>query len=492
MRVKTAKFKFAFLETRRGSKIPTLERTFSGYKGTFVLEDGSLFEGIGFGYTTSTIGEVVFNTGMVGYTETLTDPSYRGQILCLTYPLVGNYGVPSKDEKDEFGLPKYFESDQIQVKGLLIHNLAALASHWSCIKTLDQWLHEEKIPGIFGVDTRRITKLLRTNGVMKGAMIVERGSSINSSTVNSLSANQEEIRKIHEDVKHYSYDDQNYMHEVSTKKPIKHATANNTSARLKSIVLLDTGTKYSIIRNILKMGFNVIRLPWDAPFEEVMHHDPAGVVISNGPGDPEICGETVRTASELIRMSKPTLGICLGLQILALAGGAKTYKLKFGHRGQNKPCNDLRNNITYITSQNHGYGVAPESLEGGEFKIWFSNTDDNTIEGIEHVSKPIIAVQFHPEASPGPNDCIFVFRRFKEIVEGSDASLSSSITNNLERITGNLDNHFTVAEAKAHTNKKNDLQDVGQPCDETLDISKSEPVLKKGKKVNKRRKYDSG
>jgi carbamoyl-phosphate synthase small subunit len=489
--MRTAKFKFAYLETRRGSKIPTLERTYSGYKGTFVLEDGSVFEGIGFGYTTSIVGEVVFNTGMVGYTETLTDPSYRGQILCLTYPLVGNYGVPSKEEKDEFGLPKYFESDQIQIKGLLIHNLAALASHWSCIQTLDQWLYEEKIPGIYAIDTRTITKLLRTNGVMKGAMIVERPS-ISSSTVNSSSAHQDTITKIYENVKRHNYGAQNFMHEVSTKKPIKYSTSGNRSSRTKSIVLLDTGTKYSIIRNILKMGFNVIRLPWDTPIEEVMHHDPVGVVISNGPGDPEICGETVSTASELIRMSKPTLGICLGLQILALAGGAKTYKLKFGHRGQNKPCNDLRNNMTYITSQNHGYGVSPETLEGGEFKIWFSNTDDNTVEGLEHETKPIIAVQFHPEASPGPNDCIFVFRRFKEIVEGIDNSLSHAISDNLERTIFNRDSQYAEAGGKDYTNRENDSQSIGQSFGETLNLSKSEQILKNGNKVTNRRKYDSG
>jgi carbamoyl-phosphate synthase small subunit len=239
------------------------------------------------------------------------------------------------------------------------------------------------------------------------------------------------------------------------------------------------------------MGFNVIRLPWDTPIEEVMHHDPAGIVISNGPGDPEICGETVRTASELIRMSKPTLGICLGLQILALAGGAKTYKLKFGHRGQNKPCNDLRNNMTYITSQNHGYGVSPETLEGGEFKIWFSNTDDDTVEGIEHESKPILAVQFHPEASPGPNDCIFVFRRFKEIIEGTDNSLSHDISNSLERIILNQDSQLAVTGEKDYTNKENDSQSIEQSIDDTLDVSKSEQILKNGNKLNNRRNYDS-
>jgi carbamoyl-phosphate synthase small subunit len=181
-------------------------------------------------------------------------------------------------------------------------------------------------------------------------------------------------------------------------------------------VLLDTGTKYSIIRNIVRIGYRVIRLPWDTPYEKIKSYQPQGVVISNGPGDPKLCKATVKTASELIEKSIPTLGICLGNQILALAGGADTYKLKFGHRGQNKPCIDLRNNQTYITSQNHGYGIDPKNLDRTGFKIWFSNIDDNTIEGIEHESKPIMAVQFHPEASPGPNDCLFVFNRFKEII----------------------------------------------------------------------------
>jgi carbamoyl-phosphate synthase small subunit len=371
-----------------------------------MLEDGTIFEGIGFGYPDAVAGEVVFNTGMVGYTETLTDPSYRGQILCLTYPLIGNYGVPSMDDIDEFGLPRFFESDKIQVKGLIIHDLSIAASHWSCVKTLDEWLYEQRIPGVYNIDTRELTKKLRVNGVMAGA--------ISSSVIQKEKmANPEiDVGGLSSLIKNQQYGQQDFMSEVSTNIPREYGDNTN-----ETIVLLDIGTKNSIIRNILRIGFKVVSLPWDSSFEEVMMYEPKGIVISNGPGDPKVCKTAIKTAEHLISASIPTLGICLGEQILALAAGADTYKLKFGHRGQNKPCIDLRNNLTYITSQNHGYGIDHKSLENTGFRIWFSNTDDQTVEGIEHESKPIIAVQFHPEASPGPYDCIFVFERFKELLD---------------------------------------------------------------------------
>jgi len=380
-----------------------------------MLEDGSIFEGIGFGYPAAVAGEIVFNTGMVGYTETLTDPSYRGQILCLTYPLIGNYGVPSMDDTDEFGLPKFFESDKIQVKGLIIHDLSIAASHWSCVKTLDEWLYEQRIPGVYNIDTRELTKKLRVNGVMAGAIsssVIQKGKLANSEV---------DVRELSSLIKNQQYGQQDFMPEVSTNMPREYG--DNTK---ETIVLLDTGTKNSIIRNILRIGFKVVSLPWDSSFEEVMSYEPKGIVISNGPGDPKVCKTAIKTAEQLIMASIPTLGICLGEQILALAAGADTYKLKFGHRGQNKPCMDLRNNRTYITSQNHGYGIDHKSLENTGFKIWFSNTDDQTVEGIEHESKPIIAVQFHPEASPGPYDCIFVFERFKELLDNFNRSSSES------------------------------------------------------------------
>jgi carbamoyl-phosphate synthase small subunit len=366
-----------------------------------MLEDGSAFNGIGFGRPGEIAGEVVFNTGMVGYTEALTDPSYRGQILCITYPLVGNYGVPSRSVKDKYGLPKFFESDKIQVKGLIVHDLSNVASHWSCVKTLDEWLNEEQIPGIYGIDTRELTKKLRINGVMIGSICVSE-SSIEDTKMRQL-------------IKDARYDDQNFLPQVSVNSPLEYGDKSRDC-----IILLDTGTKYSIIRNIIKIGYRVIQLPWDTPFEKIIAHRPKGVVISNGPGDPKVCDLVIKTASKLIYSSMPTLGICLGNQILALAGGANTYKLKFGHRGQNKPCVDIQTNRSYITSQNHGYGIDPSSLEKTDFKIWFSNVDDNTIEGIQHTSKPIIAVQFHPEASPGPYDSMFVFDRLKRLIESVD------------------------------------------------------------------------
>jgi carbamoyl-phosphate synthase small subunit len=362
-----------------------------------MLEDGTVFDGIGFGYPSEIAGEVVFNTGMVGYTEVLTDPSYKGQILCLTYPLVGNYGVPSYDIKDEYGLPKFFESDRIQVKGLIIYDLSDIASHWSCTKTLDQWLYEEKVPGIYSIDTRELTKKLRVHGVMMGTIVVSKNA-INEPLMKKVLASAR-------------YEGLNFMPEVSTSETQEYGDKSKDC-----IVVVDTGVKYSIIRNIMRTGYRVVRLPWDATYEQIMSYNPKGVVISNGPGNPKICTSTIKTASKLINTSTPTLGICLGNQILALAGGADTYKLRFGHRGQNKPCVDTRNSQVYVTSQNHGYGVDRKSLAKTGFEVWFSNADDNTVEGIEHKSKPIIAVQFHPEASPGPYDCMFVFERFKEII----------------------------------------------------------------------------
>ncbi len=392
----------------RVQKIPALQQTYTGYAAKLILEDGSIFDGVGFGYPSEIAGEVVFNTGMVGYTETLTDPSYRGQILCMTYPLVGNYGVPSFDAKDEYGLPKFFESDGIQVKALLIHDLSDVASHWSCTKTLDQWLYEEKIPGIYGIDTRELTKKLRVNGVMMGAVAVSQNVIDESRLKKALAVAK--------------YEGLNFMPEVSTSGPKEYGDKDKDC-----IIVLDTGVKYSIIRNIMRTGYRVVRLPWDASYDDIMSYSPKGVVISNGPGDPKVCTSTIKTASKLINTSTPTLGICLGNQILALAGGANTYKLKFGHRGQNKPCIDKRNDQVYVTSQNHGYGIDPKSLGKTGFKVWFANADDNTVEGIEHKNKPIIAVQFHPEASPGPYDCMYVFDRFKEIIAtGVKSELASA------------------------------------------------------------------
>ncbi|HET7147899.1 MAG TPA: carbamoyl phosphate synthase small subunit, partial [Candidatus Nitrosopolaris sp.] len=279
-----------------------------------------------------------------------------------------------------------------------------------------EWLYEQRIPGLCNIDTRELTKKLRINGVMMGA--ISTWPAQEGVAANSEVEVQERLSVL---MKKQTYVQQNFIPEVSTRIP--HVYGDNAR---DSLVLLDTGTKNSIIRNILRIGFKVVCLPWDSSFEEVMSHNPMGVVISNGPGDPKVCKNVIKTACDLISASVPTLGICLGNQILALAAGANTYKLKFGHRGQNKPCIDLRSNRTYITSQNHGYGIEPKSLNGTGFKVWFSNVDDQTVEGIEHEYRPIIAVQFHPEASPGPYDCIFVFDRFKELLDDFNRKTSSA------------------------------------------------------------------
>jgi carbamoyl-phosphate synthase small subunit len=379
-------------------KIPTIHANHIGLNATIVLEDGSTYRGTGFGYPKTVGGEFVFNTGMVGYTETLTDPSYRGQMLCLTYPLIGNYGVPSNSIKDNFGLPKYFESENIQVSGLIVHEISNVANHRECHKTLDQWLFEEKIPGISGIDTRDLTKKIRIKGVMKGAL--------------SVSENEINTKELLGIIKKTKYDGFNFMSQVSIDTTIEYGDPT-----LEPIVLIDTGTKYSIIRNVLRMGYRVIRVPWDTSFSKIISYKPKGIIISNGPGDPKMCNSTIQTVVKLFESTLPILGICLGNQIIALAAGGDTYKLKFGHRGQNKGCTDVNTNQTFITSQNHGYGVKSNTLNKTGFKAWYVNSDDDTIEGIKHKSKPIIAVQFHPEASPGPYDCMHVFEEFKELVE---------------------------------------------------------------------------
>jgi carbamoyl-phosphate synthase small subunit len=379
-------------------KIPTIHANHIGLNATIVLEDGSTYRGTGFGYPKTVGGEFVFNTGMVGYTETLTDPSYRGQMLCLTYPLIGNYGVPSNSIKDDFGLPKYFESEKIQVSGLIVHEISNVANHRECHKTLDQWLFDEKIPGISGIDTRDLTKKIRIKGVMKGAL--------------SVSENEINTKELLGIIKNTKYDGFNFMSQVSIDTTIEYGDPT-----LEPIVLIDTGTKYSIIRNVLRMGYRVIRVPWNTSFSKIISYKPKGIIISNGPGDPKMCNSTIQTVVKLLESTLPILGICLGNQIIALAAGGDTYKLKFGHRGQNKGCTDLNTNQTFITSQNHGYGVKSNTLNKTGFKAWYVNSDDDTIEGIKHKSKPIIAVQFHPEASPGPYDCMHVFEEFKELVE---------------------------------------------------------------------------
>lgn len=362
-----------------------------------VLKDGTIILGSGLGYPTRVVGEVVFNTGMVGYTEALTDPSYKGQILTFTYPLIGNYGVPDYKNLDQWKLPRYFESDKIQVAGAIMHELCTEPNHWASVETFDDWLYEEKVPGMFGIDTRSLTTKLREYGVMMGAL--------------EVSDDKIATDKLKEDLdKVDSYGEQNFVEQVSVKKPQTYGAGKET------VVLMDYGVKYGIVRRLLERNFSVVRVPYDYPLDKIIAYKPAGVLVSNGPGDPKACTHTFETIKDVMDLNMPVLGICLGVQMLALAAGGDTYKLKYGHRGQNKPCTDLDAGRSYVTSQNHGYAVDAESLKGTGFKTWFVNVDDGSVEGIKHEKRPILAVQFHPEASPGPYDTDFVFDMFAKII----------------------------------------------------------------------------
>lgn len=338
-------------------------------QGKLTLSDGTVFLGKSFGAFTSASGEVVFNTGMVGYPESLTDPSYYGQILVLTYPLQGNYGVPKKE---------FWESKKIQVKALIIQNYIVNPSHFESERSLGRWLADEGIPALYGVDTRELTRKLREHGVMLGKV---------GDTESIYNPNQE-----------------NMLPWVSTERKEVYGEGN------KNIILIDCGAKENIIRSLVKRGVKVTRVPWNFnPLTSGLDFD--GVFISNGPGDPKKAKETIENIKTVLKKGIPTLGICLGSQILALAAGGNTYKLKFGHRGQNQPVMDLSANRAIITSQNHGFAVDMKSL-GYDWMEWFTNLNDGTNEGIRHKKKPFLAVQFHPEASPGPTDAGYLFDEF--------------------------------------------------------------------------------
>jgi len=342
-----------------------------------VLKDGSVFSGFSFGSKKTVAGEVVFNTGMVGYPECLTDPSYRGQILVLTYPLIGNYGVPGYEKED--GLLKYFESDKIQIQGLIITDYSYDFSHWNAKKSLSDWMKEQDIPGIYNVDTRELTKKLRQKGTLLGK-IVHKNEKIAFQNPNK----------------------RNLVAEVSIPELIVYKKGK------KRIIMIDCGIKNNIIRAFLRRNFTVIRVPWNYNF---LNEKADGVIISNGPGNPKKCTETIENIKKAISKNIPILGICLGSQILGLAAGADTYKLKYGHRSQNQPSLEVGKNRCYITSQNHGYAIDAETLPE-DWLEWFYNNNDGTNEGIIHISKPFFGTQFHPEASPGPDDTEFIFDMF--------------------------------------------------------------------------------
>ncbi len=352
-----------------------------------MLEDGSVWEGKGFGALATVSGEVVFNTGMVGYTESITDPSYHGQILCQTYPLIGNYGVASKD----------FESARPRIQGHAISELCTEPSHATSEKTLDAWLKDSGVPGISGIDTRALTKRLRVHGVMLGILQTYDGRA--------------DIKALREEAKYIpDPNTRDLVSEVTVAEPKGYGDGD------KTVVLIDCGAKENIVRSLVKRGARVVRVPAGTGHREIMKHDPGGVVVSNGPGDPKQCRDTIKAVQGLMGEEIPLFGICLGSQMLALASGADTYKLKFGHRSQNQPCLEEGTKRAYITTQNHGFAVDADSLPS-EWRVWFTNANDGTNEGITHRSKPWMSVQFHPEARPGPVDTEFLFDRFLEGVE---------------------------------------------------------------------------
>uniref|UniRef100_A0A8D0AH72 Multifunctional protein CAD n=1 Tax=Sander lucioperca TaxID=283035 RepID=A0A8D0AH72_SANLU len=356
---------------------------------TLILEDGATFKGLLFGANVSVSGEVVFQTGMVGYPEALTDPSYRCQLLTLTYPLVGNYGVP-QDKEGEFGLSKWFESSKIHAAALIIGELSESPSHWSSVRSLDQWLKEQGVPGIQGIDTRRLTKKIREKGTMLGKLVVD-GTPQDSIPFDNP-------------------DKRNLVQEVSMKEP----KVFNPSGSLR-ITVVDCGIKYNQIRCLAQRGACVTVVPWDHPLDST---DFDGLFISNGPGDPQLCQTTINNMKKVVCVDhpKPVFGICLGHQLLSLLIGSKTYKMKYGNRGHNQPCIHKGTDRCFITSQNHGFAVDPDTLPK-DWDVLFTNANDHTNEGIVHNTKPLFSVQFHPEHMAGPTDLVSLFDVFLETVK---------------------------------------------------------------------------
>jgi carbamoyl-phosphate synthase small subunit len=365
-----------------------------------MLQDGRYFYGIGFGATKIVTGELVFTTITgAGYNETLTDPSYKEQIVVMTHPLVGNYGVPAW-EKDQYGITKYFESDSIKVNGLVVNECCKNPSHYESVKTLNEFLLEENIPGIEWIDTRAITKILREEGVQLGLLAV-----FNPGEEPDIEFLKQKVKEV---------EDPNLRHlvsEVSTKK----VKIFRPTKSVGKVVVLDLGVKNNILRNLVKRNLEIMLVPYNFSFEEILRYKPNGVLISNGPGDPSMYKEVIEVTRKLIKYNIPTMGICLGNQIIGLAAGGNSYKLKYGHRGGNKTVIDLRTNRCYITSQNHGFCVKDFENEG--FEEFLKNIDDNSNEGLIHKNKPIFAIQFHPEASPGPLDSLYLFDKFLELME---------------------------------------------------------------------------
>lgn len=350
------------------------------------LEDGSVLYGVGFGSRGRRTGELVFSTAMNGYTEALTDPSYRGQVLVLTHPLVGNYGVPPD-----------FESRRIQVEALIVAR-ATEPSHPRSTMSLSDWLEVEGVPGVMGVDTRLLVKKIRGAGVMGCALEV--ADELGEEDV-------EELRRLAANVR---YDEEVFSYSAY-EEPVVYGSGKRT------VALIDFGVKEGVIRGLASRGLRVAVYPSGYPLSEVLESGPSGFVLSNGPGNPARMERQIRLCSEALEYGLPVLGICLGHQLIALASGLRTYKMRYGHRGINKPCRDLLTGRRVITLQNHGYAVDPSGLDGSGLRPWFVDCDDGTVEGLIHESRPILTAQFHPEGSPGPRDASYVLDLFAKLVE---------------------------------------------------------------------------
>ena len=403
------------------------------------LQDGKVFEGVSFGATKSAAGELVFQTGMVGYPESITDPSYRGQILVITFPLVGNYGVPSRETVDELlgDLPKHFESSQIHVAGLVVASYSGEEySHHLATSSLGTWLKEQGVPAMYGVDTRALTKLIREEGSMLGRMLHAKDSSSNATTngTNGVNGHLEthdlDWRSRTTLINWIDQNSQNLVAEVSIKQPRlmsppKAVALKHSSGRPVRVVVVDVGLKYNQLRCLLSRGVEVLVVPWDYDFPALAGKEYDGLFISNGPGDPAMLTKTVENIARAMKEGRtPIFGICLGHQLLARAAGAGTIKMKFGNRGHNIPCTSLISGKCYITSQNHGFAVDSMTLPQ-DWEELFVNANDGSNEGIRHLSRPFFSVQFHPESTPGPRDTEFMFDVFIDAIMRSIKSVDA-------------------------------------------------------------------